>query len=359
MIKRSSHQLGSSLHAPYSTVYYIIEGKDWAIAWDGKYIAHHVRNLAGVRCVTTRSYQGIINQVVHFGSRNVYLSGGIDQIHDSNNKVVLYWTHGDKSDAKAEMRHMIDRLSEAVHRVHKIVTCSTIGQERLISWGVPESQIAMIPIGVDLSIFRPSVPAQRQQMRERLGIPDDTICVGSFQKDGEGWGEGDEPKLVKGPDIFLTAIEKLAAKHKLYVLLTGPARGYVKRGLDRLGVAYHHTFLQRYHDVVPYYHCLDMYLVTSRDEGGPKAILEGMATGVPIVSTRVGMASDVLQDGENGFIVDVEDTEGLATAASKLIDSPDLRYKFAQNGLTSAAEHDWSVTAMRYYNQIWKPLLSN
>ena len=358
MLKRSSHRFSSALHSPYSTVYYIVEGKDWAIAWDGKYIARHVRNLAGVRCLTTQSYQGITNQVVHFGSRNVYLSGGIDQVHDSN-KVVLYWTHGDKSDAKAEMRHMIDRLSDAVHRVRTIVTCSAIGVERLVSWDVPESQIVMIPIGVDLSVFRPSTSSQRQQMRERLGIPDDAMCIGSFQKDGEGWGEGDEPKLVKGPDVFLAAIEKLAAKHKLYVLLTGPARGYVKHGLDRLGVPYHHTFLQRYHDVVSYYHCLDMYLVTSRDEGGPKAILEGMATGVPVVSTRVGMAPDVMLDGENGFILDVEDADGLAKAASNLIDSPELRSRLAQNGLATAAEHDWSITAMRYYDQVWKPLLSN
>ncbi|MCH8108978.1 MAG: glycosyltransferase family 4 protein, partial [Chloroflexi bacterium] len=96
-----------------------------------------------------------------------------------------------------------------------------------------------------------------------------------------------------------------------------------------------------------------------RDEGGPKAILEGMATGVPVVSTRVGMAPDVMLDGENGFIVDVEDADGLAKAASNLIDSPELRSRLAQNGLATAAEHDWSITAMRYYDQVWKPLLSN
>ena len=49
-------------------------------------------------------------------------------------------------------------------------------------------------------------------------------------------GDGVEPKLVKGPDVFLKGVAKLAVDHRLFVLLTGPARGYVKRGLDAIGV---------------------------------------------------------------------------------------------------------------------------
>jgi glycosyltransferase involved in cell wall biosynthesis len=54
--------------------------------------------------------------------------------------------------------------------------------------------------------------------------------------------------------------------------------------------------------------------VTSRDEGGPRAVLEAMATGVPLVSTRVGQGADLVRDGENGWLVDVEDVEGLTEA---------------------------------------------
>ena len=88
-------------------------------------------------------------------------------------------------------------------------------------------------------------------------------------------------------------------------------------------------------------------------------MLEGMATGVPVVSTRVGMAPDVMLDGENGFIVDVEDADGLAKAASNLIDSPELRSRRAQNGLTTAAEFDWTITATRSYDPVREPSRSH
>ena len=57
------------------------------------------------------------------------------------------------------------------------------------------------------------------------------------------------------------------------------------------------------------YRALDVCLVTSRDEGGPKAVLEAMATGVPLVTTRVGQAADLVRHARNGYIVDVEDAE--------------------------------------------------
>ena len=130
-------------------------------------------------------------------------------------------------------------------------------------------------------------------------------------KDGVGWGDGAEPKLIKGPDVLLAAVERLReVVPELAVLLTGPARGYVAAGLERLGVPFRHVLLPDLDAVADAYRALDVCLVASRDEGGPKAVLESMATGVPIVTTRVGQAADLVRHGENGFLVDVEDAEG-------------------------------------------------
>ena len=96
------------------------------------------------------------------------------------------------------------------------------------------------------------------------------------------------------------------------MLLTGPARGFVAAGLERLGVEYRHVLLPDPDAVAHAYRAVDLCLVTSRDEGGPKAVLESMATGVPLVTTRVGQAADLVRPGENGWLCDVEDAEGLA-----------------------------------------------
>jgi glycosyltransferase involved in cell wall biosynthesis len=184
------------------------------------------------------------------------------------------WFHDSDEDPGSPF--FMKKISESLPNVRRIVTSCSIAKERLQRWGVPEEKIAMIPLEVDLSIFHPGTETDRRNTRASLSIDDDAICIGYFQKDGVGWGEGLEPKLIKGPDIFLFAIAKLADHHKIFVLLTGPARGYVKKGLYELGVSYHHTFFENYFDVVHYYRCLDMYLVTSRDEGGPKAILDSI-----------------------------------------------------------------------------------
>ena len=88
--------------------------------------------------------------------------------------------------------------------------------------------------GVDLDNFPLVDQTGRTRARAELDIPESAFVVGSFVKDGVGLGDGSEPKLVKGPD---TLVEVLARLHKeipgLVVLLTGPARGYVRRYFRR------------------------------------------------------------------------------------------------------------------------------
>jgi len=278
-------------------------------------------------------------------------------VHPSN-RVVFTWFHGSDADPSPHNQQMIQMLPECVPHVEKIVTASSIAKARLMGWGVPEAKIALIPLGVNLRRFQPATPAQRRSWRERFGSPELAICIGSFQKDGVGWGQGLEPKLVKGPDIFLETVQRLAGCYPVFVLLTGPARGYVKHGLEALGVPYRHEYLQNYEEIVPYYHCLDLYLVTSRDDGGPKAVVECMTTGVPIVSTLVGMAADLIQSGDNGYVVEVEDVDGLVDAAAHLIEHPDQRQRCVENALTTVQRYDWSQIALQYYERVYKPLLA-
>jgi glycosyltransferase involved in cell wall biosynthesis len=135
-----------------------------------------------------------------------------------------------------------------------------------------------------------------------LDLSDDAFVVGSFQKDGVGWGSGVEPKLIKGPDVLVAALERVRARApELVVLLTGPARGYVRSELGRLGIPHRHVLARSRGELAHAYHALDVYVVPSRQEGGPKGVLEAMASGVPLVTTRVGQAPDMVESGGNGL----------------------------------------------------------
>lgn len=230
-------------------------------------------------------------------------------------------------------------------------------KNRLLDWGVDQEKIKCIPLGIDLDHFRPLSPEQKMAIRESLNIPQDALCIGSFQKDGVGWKDGLEPKLVKGPDIFLRVVQQLKSRYKIHILLSAPARGYIKSGLESLGIPYQHYQLKNYWEIVRLYQALDLYLVTSREEGGPKAMLEALACGIPLVTTRVGMVPEVIIDKFNGLSVDNEDIEGLVHSVIEMQESPDLVEKLSQNGLQTVQDYQWSIIVKKYYDEVYAPLL--
>ncbi len=79
-----------------------------------------------------------------------------------------------------------------------------------------------------------------------------------------------------------------------------------------------------------------------------------MATGVPLISTKVGMAVDLIKNGENGFLVDIESSDGLAECALKVLDNPNLKNKLVNNGRVTVANYDWKVLAKRYEEVLYK-----
>jgi glycosyltransferase involved in cell wall biosynthesis len=164
--------------------------------------------------------------------------------------------------------------------------------------------------------------------------------------------------MEKGPDVFCDVVETLAKSHKLFILLSGPARGYVKNRLTKAGIAFYHTgYLPHANDVAPYFKALDIYLIASRIEGGPKAALEAPACGIPLVSTKVGMVRDIVQHGVDGLVTEVDDRQALVQACEAIIKDADLATTLAQNGRQLAEQHSWQNIAQRYYDELYKPIL--
>jgi glycosyltransferase involved in cell wall biosynthesis len=236
-------------------------------------------------------------------------------------------------------------------------TASEIMKGRLLSWGVPAEKLACIPLGVDLERFHPASMREREERRRELGVPEDAFCIGSFHKDGNGMADGNTPKTIKGPDVLVDVLAELNRKHKIYVVLSAPARGFVKSGLEKAGVPYVHIVEEDYHRIPRLYHALDLYLLTSREEGGPKGVLESLASGVPFVGTRVGLVPDVVTSGQNGLLTESEDVHALVASALQLAQQPELRKQFAHNGLETIQDYAWPRIAARYYHEIYEPLL--
>lgn len=209
--------------------------------------------------------------------------------------------------------------------------------------GIDPSKVKVIPIGINTDFFPLRTAEQKRAARSGLGISESSFVIGSFQKDGEGWEDGLEPKLIKGPDVFLAALDVLKKDVKdIFVLLSAPARGYIKRGLEKMNIPYKHVMVESYPEISKLFQALDAYLVASRQEGGPKSILESMSSGVPIVSTRAGQAMDLIRPGKNGWMVDVEDAEGLARGLREVREiSPDALQIILHNGRMTAEANSY------------------
>ena len=259
----------------------------------------------------------------------------------SHHRIAFPYYHGDPS-TNIEFKAVFDSLSAHHEHIHRVQVTNTLMEEKIINTGINFNKVFRIPIGINLDYFKWTLPRLRQEARAKLGIPKSAVVIGSFQKDGNGWGEGLEPKLIKGPDIFLRTVEILKPQvPELFVLLTGPARGYVKQGLRKLGVPYLHKFLNDYTEIGRYYNALDLYIVSSREEGGPKAVLESMASGIPLVTTRVGQAMDLVKHGNNGWMVEPEDAEGLAHWAKYVIDNSSSIIDVLTKGKNMARENSY------------------
>jgi glycosyltransferase involved in cell wall biosynthesis len=253
-------------------------------------------------------------QCVFYASQFVLLNppGGRDH------RMCFAYFHGRPGSGPPEFDTVFEHLCKTRDRWARIQVSHLEMRDVVLSSGIAPEKVRVIPIGIRLDMFSMCTAESRARMRRRLGIPEKAFVAGSFQKDGSGWGEGLEPKLIKGPDILVDVLRVLkGCIPELFALLCGPARGYVKRGLVEAGIPFLHIFAKRYEEIPALYHALDLCLVTSRQEGGPKAVLESMASGIPLVTTRVGQAMDIVRDGENGFMVAVEDAEGLVHAAER------------------------------------------
>lgn len=201
-----------------------------------------------------------------------------------NKKVICTLHHIEMNDEFIKKFQELDPYVDFFH----VISEKTYQQLKEIT----EKKVFLIPWWVDDSNWFEI--NNKMELRDQFGIESTKYVVGSFQRDTEG-SDLISPKLIKGPDIFIKIVNELNNKNKnLLVLLTGTRRNYVINELKTLNIQFKYFEMVSIEDLNKLYNILDLYIVASRLEGGPQAIVECALTKTPIISSDVGIASQFL-----------------------------------------------------------------
>jgi glycosyltransferase involved in cell wall biosynthesis len=221
----------------------------------------------------------------------------------------------------------------AVERSAAITVC-TEGWKRDIAQHVPSQlPITVVPHGVDLDFFR-----RREVPAGTFGIPANRFVIGFLGTKGS-----DRDRGRKGTDTLLEVIRRSAAQlPDLHVVLGGPGWDSELADLRALGVSVSATGYIPKADLPLLYSALDVYLMTSRVEGGPCTVFEAMACGTPVVATRVGAVPDLIVDGVNGYSTEVDEVEALVAAVVQLDRERERHREIAKNERETISQRPWS-----------------
>ncbi|MGC9223231.1 MAG: glycosyltransferase family 4 protein [Terracidiphilus sp.] len=213
-----------------------------------------------------------------------------------------------------------------------LVAC-TPGWKQLLEQRVEgRIPITVVPHGVDADFFH-----RRKVRPSRFGIPPGRFVVGFLGNKGSDLDYG-----RKGTDVLLEVARKAAAAiPNFHLVMGGPGWDKEVQSLRAMGVSVSATGYLRKADLPALYSALDVYLLTSRVEGGPVTILEAMACETAVVSTRVGAVPRWIADGVNGYSADVGDVDGLLAAIVALHGNPDRRADLVRQGRATAVAHSW------------------
>ena len=195
-------------------------------------------------------------------------------------------------------------MAEGPERIGLWIGMSAKALKDLRTLGLP---CRMVPYAVDPAVYTVIANGDlKERLRAELGIPPDAYVIGNMMRDTLG-ADLSRPKPQKAPEMLAEIASAVhASGRRIHVLLAGPRRHWLRRELARRGVPFafagknidgddYSANILSQERVAALYHAMDATVVCSRWEGGPRAVLEAAACGTKVISTRVGMAPDLLE----------------------------------------------------------------
>jgi glycosyltransferase involved in cell wall biosynthesis len=220
---------------------------------------------------------------------------------------------------------LMRRMERSLARItDRLVTVSEQVKRDLVGYGVAAAEkITVIPLGFDLEPFLNS-HAHKDEFRREIGYGDEHKLIGIVGR----------LFSIKNHALFLDAAAHVSAREqnaRFVIVGDGVLRPTLEKQASDLGIADRVLFTGWRRDLARICADLTVLVVSSDNEGTPVSAIEAMAAGCPVVATRVGGLSDLIDDRRTGRLVPPRDEKVLATAVLDLLHGPETARNLGRN----------------------------
>ena len=211
-----------------------------------------------------------------------------------------------------------------VRRASHVFTPSSYLRDLVVSWGVPQTRVSVMPNPAPDR--RPS--ASRAELRGQFGLEGSTLAFAG------------RLTTQKALPVMLEAVARVEGV-SLVIAGEGDEREIVVAEIARLGIARRARLLGSLprDRVLDLFAAADATVLSSSWENFPHSVVESLAVGTPVISTRVGGVAEVVVDGVNGLLVPVGDVAALAAAIERFFSDGALRVALRGNAARSVDEY--------------------
>jgi glycosyltransferase involved in cell wall biosynthesis len=259
-------------------------------------------------------------------------------------------------------RHMLldnSRMVVLANRIftgfnYRIIAVSRHVEESLVREGIGRDRISMIYNGVDPDQWsgHGGYGHAESFFRKQMGIAGDEIVITSVSRFSPEKGHAFIIEVIK---YFIDNLQKYSLpgmKCRFVLAAEGPLFGEIKEKVKEYGLDDSIIFAGYVDDVKELLKSSDIFIAHSKSEAFGIAILEAMASGLPVITTDSGGTAEIVnEEYGNGILVDYGDVKGYADSIALLVKDEGLRRRCAENGLKAVRSHfSLDNTANQTYN---------
>jgi len=212
-----------------------------------------------------------------------------------------------------------------------VIIVSSLEQAEILNLAGIGSMKRVVHLGTDTQHYRQA--KSKAEAKDRVGFNASDFVVGYAGR----------LSLEKDPETLYSAFLRLTEKHKdVFLLIAGGGR----KDLEKLFSARANVFLTGLKDnLAPYYQAMDVYVLPSLSETTSLTTMEAMASGVPVITTPVGLIKEYVVDGKNGFLIPKKNPNELFRKLEYLKNNPVALSDFGKNARKTIVDnYSWEKT---------------